>query len=130
MQIQYELLKTTSKRTFESYIWNSRQINWKISPYIYRKGSLRHVRCVPFWREINVFRGNQRSCSSKNVDWSFLGFIKIFGNKFLKHCFLLSRAFGHTPCGNNLVLFRPSRTWSKFWHWWICKWKPQHLTYV
>ena len=37
MQIQYELLKTTSKRTFESYIRNSRQIknSWKISPYTF-----------------------------------------------------------------------------------------------
>ena len=36
MRIQYELLKITSKRTFESYIRNSRQIknSWKISPYI------------------------------------------------------------------------------------------------
>ena len=36
MRIQYELLKTTSKRTFKSYIWTSRQIknSWKISPYI------------------------------------------------------------------------------------------------
>ena len=36
MRIQYELLKTTSKRTCESYIRNSRQIknSWKISPYI------------------------------------------------------------------------------------------------
>ena len=36
MRIQYELLKTTSKRTFESYIRNLRQIknSWKISPYI------------------------------------------------------------------------------------------------
>ena len=36
MRIQYELLKTTSKRTFESYIRNSRQTknSWKISPYI------------------------------------------------------------------------------------------------
>ena len=25
-----------------------------------REGSLRHVRCVPFWRKINGFRGNQR----------------------------------------------------------------------
>ena len=35
MRIQYELLKTTSKRTFKSYIWTSRQIkkSWKISPY-------------------------------------------------------------------------------------------------
>ena len=37
MQIQYELLKKTSKRTFESYIRNSRQIknSWKISPYTF-----------------------------------------------------------------------------------------------
>ena len=36
MRIQYELLKTTSKRTFKSYIWTSRQIknSWKTSPYI------------------------------------------------------------------------------------------------
>ena len=35
MQIQYELLKTTLKRIFESYTWNSRQIknSWKIFPY-------------------------------------------------------------------------------------------------
>ena len=35
MQIQCELLKTKSKRIFESYIWNSRQIKnlRKISPY-------------------------------------------------------------------------------------------------
>ena len=35
MQIQYELLRTTSKWIFESYIWYSRQIknSWKISPY-------------------------------------------------------------------------------------------------
>ena len=35
MQIQYELLKTTLNRIFESYKWNSRQIknSWKISPY-------------------------------------------------------------------------------------------------
>ena len=35
MQIQYELLRTTSKRIFESYMWYSRQIknSWKISPY-------------------------------------------------------------------------------------------------
>jgi len=39
MQIQYELLRTTSKRIFESYIWNSRQIknSWKISPYTYKQ---------------------------------------------------------------------------------------------
>ena len=37
MQIQYELLKKTAKRTFESYIRNSRQIknSWKISPYTF-----------------------------------------------------------------------------------------------
>ena len=35
MQIHYDLLRTTSKRIFESYIWNSMQIknSWKISPY-------------------------------------------------------------------------------------------------
>ena len=35
MQIQYELLRTTSKWIFESYIWYSRQIknSWRISPY-------------------------------------------------------------------------------------------------
>ena len=35
MRIQYELLRTTSKRIFESYIWYSSQIknSWKISPY-------------------------------------------------------------------------------------------------
>ena len=40
MQIQYELLRTTSKPIFESYIWNSRQIknSWKISPYISKTG--------------------------------------------------------------------------------------------
>ena len=31
-----------------------------------REESLRHVRCASFGREINHFRGNQRSCSSKN----------------------------------------------------------------
>ena len=35
MQIQYELLRTTSKQIFESYMWYLRQIknSWKISPY-------------------------------------------------------------------------------------------------
>ena len=39
MQIQYELLKTTLKRIFESYKWNSGQIknSWKISPYKIKK---------------------------------------------------------------------------------------------
>ena len=36
MQVQYELLRTTSKRIFEGYMWNSRQVknSWEISPYI------------------------------------------------------------------------------------------------
>ena len=35
MQIQYELLRATSKQIFESYMWYLRQIknSWKISPY-------------------------------------------------------------------------------------------------
>ena len=51
-----------------------------------------------FWCKINHFMGNQRSCSSKNLDGSFLcsTYEKIFGNKILKLCFLPGHSFGHT----------------------------------
>ena len=56
----------------------------------------RHVRWVSFWPKISHFRGNQRSCSSKNLDCSFLclTYDKTFGNKCQKLCFLPGHAFG------------------------------------
>ena len=51
-----------------------------------------------FWRKLNHFRGNQRSCSMKNQDRSVLcsTYDNIFRNKFLKLCFLHGHAFGYT----------------------------------
>ena len=62
-----------------------------------REGSPRHWRCFSFWRKINHFRGNQRSLSSKNLNWRFLclTYDKIVGNKFLRLYFLLGHAFVH-----------------------------------
>ena len=37
-----------------------------------REGSLRHMCCCSFRRKINYFMNNQRSCSSKDLVWSFL----------------------------------------------------------
>ena len=80
----------------------------------YREGSLRRVRCVPFRRKINGFRGNRRSCSSENIDWSFFLFGKIFGINFL---------WSHSMQG------QPSPPPGQYFYRWIYKWKPQHLTY-
>ena len=60
------------------------------------EGSLRHVRCVPFWRKINGFRGNQRSCSSKNIGWSFF----LFGR----------RTTQSSPPGGHKVIHRTAQT--------------------
>jgi len=64
-----------------------------------REGSPRHVRCVSFWRKINHFRGNQRSCSNKNLDWSLCStYDKIFWIKFWRLCFVWawSRFWSHS----------------------------------
>ena len=67
-----------------------------------------------FWRKANYhFRGNQRSCSSKNLDCRFLCSTKdkMLGNKFLKLCFFLWSCFwSHSR--NNLV--SPHMACSKF----------------
>ena len=50
-----------------------------------------------FRRKNSHFMGNQRRCSSKNLDWSFLcsTYDRILRNNFLKLCFLPDHAFGH-----------------------------------
>ena len=58
--------------------------------------------------QINHFRDNQWSCSSKNLDSSFVcsTYSKIFRNKFLRLCFLgLGHAFGHTPGTSQVKIF-------------------------
>ena len=59
MQIQYELLKTTLKRIFETYTWNSRQIknSWKISPYKNKeenKNKIVHYICLWYLIQNNL----------------------------------------------------------------------------
>ena len=52
-----------------------------------------------FGKKLAILGGNQHSCSSKFLDWSFLclTYGKMFGNKFLKLCLFPDHAFGHTP---------------------------------
>ena len=63
MQIQYELLRTTSKQIFESYIWYSRQIknSWKISPYTVSLVHFSRYLCVRLTETITCFASRKIS---------------------------------------------------------------------
>ena len=117
MQIQYELLRTTSKRIFESYISYSRQIknSWKISPYNAPADTSKHFinifETLPggtnktaygrykrpgYSRKFNTadrngwssYRGTQRQYSSKPLKHSIVKRILVFERQIQTYFYL------------------------------------------